>query len=446
MGFHTIQTDLAPDALEVFESVFSTHENCFLLETFDDKYQPHTSGQSYVGISPKHVYSALGNQFYTDGHDKYSANPFSELRHKIKFNSQMPSGYCGGLVGYFGHESIEYIENSISFEYTRQFKNFMFGDYTDGVIFKPDAKPVYFYTDSNRLDLYTNSFKNPQEELRITYTSTLKDADAYAEIVKNAHEEILNGRVFQVVLANRFEYEYSGSIVSLYKELRRINPSPFMFCIKFGNIITIGASPELLTHTNSNSTIYLEALAGTIRRGSNEDEDNALAKQLLTDEKEVAEHSMLVDLARNDTGRISKVGSVKIEDLMFIKKLSHVQHIASMVSGTMEDGKDAFDALATSFSAGTLSGAPKIEAIKMISKYEGAERGPYGGTIGYFSYNGESVQAVNIRSLSGFADKLYLHSGSGIVYDSTAEREADEIRVKKAAMDKAMESFMVEEL
>jgi anthranilate synthase component 1 len=263
-------------------------------------------------------------------------------------------------------------------------------------------------------------------------------------MIDKARDDIQNGRVFQVVLANKYDYRFTGDLIDLYHELRRINPSPFMFFIKFGDTITLGASPELLAHTKPSGAVYLEALAGTIRRGKTPEEDAELAARLLADEKEVAEHSMLVDLARNDVGRISRIGSVKLDDLMYIKKLSHVQHISSIVSGRLADGRDAFDSLAASFPAGTLSGAPKIEAIKMIGELEGYERGPYGGTIGYFSYNGDSMHAVNIRSVSAVGDKLVLHSGSGIVYDSKAEREFREISEKKAAMDRAMRPFMKE--
>lgn len=444
MTIQTKDSNLKGDALDTFENLFNRHENCFLLETLDDKYQPHTSGQSYIGIDPSNVFKAEKGTLYKDGAELSSAEPFQSLRNVLEVDTNLLPGYWGGLVGFFGHESIQYIEKSISFSYERNFPDFMYGLYTDGLVFKPGKVATYFYQGDDRLNYYQSIQEPSPEELSIRYVKSYKDTAAYNQMVEKAHADILDGRVFQVVLANKYEYEYSGNILKLYRELRSINPSPFMFCIKFGNIITIGASPELLVHTNSEKKIYLEALAGTIGRGTTEAKDKQLANQLLSDEKELAEHSMLVDLARNDAGRVSKIGSVEIADLMFIKKLSHVQHIASMISGILDDQYTAFDALTTSFSAGTLSGAPKIEAIKMISESEASERGPYGGTIGYFGFNGESVQAVNIRSLSGIDNRLLVHSGSGIVYDSTPDREADEISVKKAAMDKAMKPFLQE--
>lgn len=443
MKLHTKDTDLADDPLQVFSRLAGQHEHCFLLETLADKYQPQTTGQSYIGVAPKHVFSAKGNSFHVDGKEVTSDNPYTALRGRITFDRTLPGGYTGGLVGYFSHEAIRYSEPSLKFPYDREFFDFEFAEYEDGLIFRPDRKPEYFYYGEDRSGIYEAAGDEPAA-LSIRPGPAMKDTAQYGRMIDKARDDIINGRVFQVVLANRFEYGFSGDLLHLYKELRRINPSPFMFFLKFGDIITLGASPELLAHTNSLNEVYLEALAGTIQRGKTDAEDDMYAAKLLADEKEVAEHSMLVDLARNDVGRISRIGSVRINDLMYIKKLSHVQHISSIVSGKLGENKDAFDALPASFPAGTLSGAPKIEAIKMIRELEGYERGPYGGTIGYFSYNGDSVHAVNIRSVNAIGDRLFLHSGSGIVYDSNAEREGEEIREKKAAMDKAMKPFLKE--
>jgi anthranilate synthase component 1 len=214
-----------------------------------------------------------------------------------------------------------------------------------------------------------------------------------------------------------------------------------MFFLKFGKRITMGASPELLLKVSQNK-VHVEALAGTIKRGRDEAEDARLAHQLRHDEKEIAEHNMLVDLYRNDLGRVSRVGSVSIDDLMYVKKLSHVQHLCSLISGELAEGRDMFDAFSAVFPAGTLVGAPKIEAAKMIAQLEGYERGPFGGSVGYFGYNGEAGHAVNIRAVNAVRDKLHVHTGSGIVYDSRPDREYAEISAKKAAMDKAMSQFL----
>jgi anthranilate synthase component 1 len=442
---HSRQTDLPNDPLKVFSALAGKYENCFLLETLADKYQPQTTGQSYVGVAPRHVFSAKDGIFYVDGKAAESDNPYTALKGRVTFNRTLPGGYVGGLVGYFSHEAIRYAEPSLEFPYQREFFDFEFAEYQDGLIFRRDQAPEYFYYGEDRQELYRPESDAQLKPLSIKAVGTMKERSEYDHMIEKARDDIVNGRVFQVVLANRFEYGFDGDLLNLYAELRRINPSPFMFFLKFNDVITLGASPELLAHTNSLNEVYLEALAGTIQRGQTPEEDEELARKLLQDEKEIAEHSMLVDLARNDVGRISRIGSVRINDLMYIKKLSHVQHISSIVSGKLEENRDAFDALPASFPAGTLSGAPKIEAIKMIRELEGYERGPYGGTIGYFSYNGDSVHAVNIRSVNAVGKRLFLHSGSGIVYDSNAKREHQEIREKKAAMDRAMRPFLQED-
>ena len=446
MNPKTKQLNIGKDALDLFEKLVSTQQNCFLLETLEDKDQPQSSHSSYVGFAPEKIFTAKKQKLYlNDRLQEGVGNPYYALRNHISTDVSLPAGYIGGLVGYFSHEGISCLEPSLQFQYKREFPDFQFAEYRDGVIFEPKKSPTYFYHDNDRSGLISELQSTSLEDLQVRQLRSSQTQERHEKIVDSAKKQIAEGRVFQVVLANKYGYEFSGELVQLYRRLREINPSPFMFFMKFNDVITMGASPELLAHTKPSGKVYLEALAGTVRLGKDNCESEQLAETLLQDEKEVAEHSMLVDLARNDVGRISEIGSVKIENLMYIKKLSHVQHIASIVSGQLAEGKDMFDSLASSFPAGTLSGAPKIEAIKMITELEATERGPYGGTIGYFSYNGDSMHAVNIRSVSTVGNKMYLHSGSGIVYDSVARREYEEIKEKKTAMDKALVSFMTGE-
>lgn len=434
--------DVNADALELFKGLIDSNDNCFLLETLEDKDQPQSTSSSYIGVAPKNVYAAKSNKLYKNNQTVDKNNPYFALREVLNEIPGMPSGYFGGLVGYYSHEGMNYIERSIEFGYKREFPDFQFGEYEDGVIFDKNKQARYFYYQEDRSSLYSTRPEAYYKNLTIEHVGVNKDFSKYETMIESASEDIRNGRVFQVVLANKYSYEYSGQLLELYAELRAINPSPFMFFIKFGDYITLGASPELLAHTKPNRDVYLEALAGTVKRTGIDNNDAELAARLLQDEKEVAEHSMLVDLARNDVGRIAEIGSVNVENLMYIKKLSHVQHIASIVKGTLKPEYDMFDSLAASFPAGTLSGAPKIEAIKMIAELESTERGPYGGTIGYFGYNGDSMHAVNIRSVSAHKGKMYLHSGSGIVFDSNAKREYEEIHEKKKAMELAIGNFM----
>jgi anthranilate synthase component 1 len=438
---HRKKLELKGDAIDVFERLAAGQDYCFLLETLKDKDQPQTSSQSYIGIVPKRIFTAKGDELFIDDKKQTVKNPYYALRDYVQTNRSLPAGYIGGLVGYFSHEGVNYLEPTLQFDYQRRFPDFQFGEYRDGVIFAPDGSVEYFYHDNDRSDLYQGETA-PQTHLDITFERAEKTEARHADMVEKARGDIINGRVFQVVLANKYHYGFVGDLLQLYRSLREVNPSPFMFFMKFGDVITLGASPELLAHTKPDGRVYLEALAGTIRRGKTPEEDKRLRAKLLADKKEIAEHAMLVDLARNDVGRISQIGSVRIDNLMYVKRLSHVQHICSIVHGQLANGYDMFDSLAASFPAGTLSGAPKIEAIKLIAELERSERGPYGGTIGYFSYNGDSMHAVNIRSVSAVGQELQLHSGSGIVYDSKPAREYEEINEKKAAMMRAMEPFL----
>jgi anthranilate synthase component 1 len=440
MKLHTKPTGFSSDPLEAFETLAGRHKYCFLLETLGDENQPQTSGRSYIGIEPEHHFAALNGRFYVDGQEEPTDNPYQSLRSRIDFEKDLPAHYIGGLVGYLSHEAIRYSEPELKFPYNRDFFDFEFGQYHDGLIFQNGKSPEYFHYGKDRTGLYEAAVTG-SAGLKIDFTGAAKTKSQYKAMVEQARDDIQNGPVFQVVLANKYEYGFDGNLVELYKQLRRVNPSPFMFFIKFGDTVTMGASPELLAHTTPDGRTYLEALAGTIERGRNDAEDLVLSRRLLKDEKEIAEHNMLVDLYRNDVGRVSRIGSVKIDELKYIKKTSHVQHICSLISGELDAGKNAFDALAAAFPAGTLVGAPKIEAAKMIAQLEGYERGPFGGSIGYFSYSGDSMHAVNIRSVNAVGNKLQLHTGSGIVYDSRPEREYREISNKKLAMDLAMKPF-----
>lgn len=444
MNFHTKLTKLDTDPLVVFERLLGQHEQCFLLETLGDECQPQTSRQSYIGVAPEHCFTAKGKSFYVDGALQPTTSPYEALRQQITLDPTLQSGYIGGLVGYFAHEAVRYFEPSLEFLYKRDFPDFAFAQYNDGLVFGQGKSPQYFHYGRDRSDIYKGQAAKGSD-LHVEFIKPVKSASEYSAMVDSARQDIQKGRAFQVILANKYDYRFSGDLLCLYKELRRINPSPFMFFIKFNDVITMGASPEMLEHVMPGGEIYLEALAGTIQRGDTPKQDAQLAAKLIHDEKEIAEHSMLVDLTRNDAGRVCEIGSVRIDSLMYVKKLSHVQHICSLVSGILEPGYDAFDALAASFPCGTLCGAPKVEAIKMISELEGYERGPYGGTIGYFSYNGDAMHATNLRSVNAVGNKLVLHSGSGIVYDSDPQREYAEIGYKKAAMDQAMQAFLEKE-
>ena len=259
----------------------------------------------------------------------------------------------------------------------------------------------------------------------------------YHSMVERAKKYIHAGDIFQVVLSRRFSFDVTGDYLAIYEKLRGTNPSPYMYHLKQGKKTTIGASPEMLVRITG-STVETFPIAGTRRTGSSEDENSKLAYDLLHDEKELAEHTMLVDLGRNDIGRVCRYGTVQVRELMKIKRFSHVQHMVTHVTGTLDESRDMFDAFAAVFPAGTVTGAPKVRAMEIIGELEGRLRGPYAGAVGYFSYNGCCDFAIAIRSIFINDGRGFVQSGAGIVFDSVAQNEFDETQYKAGAMMQAL--------
>jgi anthranilate synthase component 1 len=278
------------------------------------------------------------------------------------------------------------------------------------------------------------------KEAPFSYTQPTVDTAKtdFEKAVVRAKEYVTAGDIFQVVLSKRFQFQYSGSLLSFYKSLRQINPSPYMFYYKSGSRQIVGASPEMLVRVDKRKVITFP-IAGTAPFTPNPEENQRLAKELLQDQKERAEHVMLVDLARNDIGRISKYGSVSVPEFMQVHQFSHVQHIVSQVMGDLQEGLESFDALKAVFPAGTVSGAPKVRAMEIIEELETSRRGPYAGAVGYFSCNGNSDFAITIRTLFAEGNQAYIQAGAGIVADSNPEKEWYETDHKAKALMKALE-------
>ncbi len=262
--------------------------------------------------------------------------------------------------------------------------------------------------------------------------------EEFMDAVEKAKEYIRAGDIIQVVLSRRFEKLFYGDPLTLYRAIRHINPSPYMYFLDYEDFQVVGASPEVLVRVE-NGTVETRPIAGTRRRGRTPEEDRELEKELLSDEKERAEHIMLVDLARNDVGRVAEAGSVKVTDLMVIERYSHVMHIVSNVVGKLKKEKDAFDVLKACFPAGTVSGAPKVRAMEIIDEIEPAERGVYAGAVGYFSFDGNMDTAIAIRTAVVRRNKVYVQAGAGIVADSVPHLEAKETLNKARALFKAVE-------
>jgi anthranilate synthase component 1 len=275
------------------------------------------------------------------------------------------------------------------------------------------------------------------DPLEVTFTSNFPEA-AFHQAVAKAKDYIVAGDIFQVVIAQRFAAKFELPPIALYRALRHMNPSPFLFHLDFGSFALIGSSPEILVRLREGK-ITIRPIAGTRKRGKTTEEDNALALELLADEKEIAEHLMLLDLGRNDVGRVAKSGTVKVTEHMNIERYSHVMHIVSNVEGELREDLDAVDALIAGFPAGTVSGAPKIRAMEIIDELEPESRSFYAGCVGYFSANGSMDTCITLRTALVKDGMLYAQAGGGIVADSTPQGEYEESCNKAMAVMKAAE-------
>jgi anthranilate synthase component 1 len=270
------------------------------------------------------------------------------------------------------------------------------------------------------------------------FVSSFPSKEAFEEAVLKAKEYVMSGDVVQVVLSQRFNREYDTTPFNIYRALRVINPSPYMYYIDTGDAQLVGSSPEILVRLEGKK-IILRPIAGTRKRGETEEEDRAFEEELRNDPKEIAEHIMLVDLGRNDVGRVSKIGSVKVTELMSVERYSHVMHLVSNVEGVLNQGLDAFHVLEACFPAGTVTGAPKVRAMEIIEELEPMKRGPYAGAVGYFSYSGNMDTCITIRTLIIKGDKVYVQAGAGVVSDSVPAKEYAETVNKAMGMMKAVE-------
>ena len=332
------------------------------------------------------------------------------------------------------------MEPSVNVKVHPLFDQFIFGVYTDGLIFdKLTNELFYFYYSVNRIETVKKLLKNKikKESLSIKFIMDELTEKEHKIIVERVKKQIVSGNTFQCEVGFKSEYEIKGDALKIYANLRKVNPSPFMYFIKFSEKKIIGASPELLFSLRDGE-MTTKPLAGTTKRGKDENEDRYLARMLLNDPKEKAEHNMLVDMHRNDIGRVAKFGTVRVRDLMSIKKFSHVQHISSEVTGIINTDEDMFSGLASNFPMGTVCGTPKVETIKIIDKNELQARGPYGGGVGQFDFNGDCTFALALRTLFISENFAYTQTSGGIVYDSVAEKEYQEITRKLAAMKKTL--------
>src|SRR3989344_2553254 len=432
-----IKITLETDFFKIFEKIEQNFENCFIFESLGEEEK--FSRYSVMGFDPDHIIRARENNLIIDDKIYKVKNPYFSLR-EIMPSPNMAKEYAGGLVGYTSYEMLNYFESFPKVKIQKHFDQFMFGVYTDGLILdKLTNELVYFYHNKSRMNLVKKVLASrvKNNKLKISFIRDSLSKEEYAKIVEKVKKHIIEGNTFQCEVGFKNEYNISGNTLEIYKNLRAINPSPFMYYLKFGDKKVIGASPELLFSLRDKE-MTTKPLAGTIKRGKNEKEDQHLARTLLSDPKEKAEHMMLVDMHRNDIGKVARFGTVKIKDLMNIKKFSHVQHISSEIVGIIKSGEDMFSGLASNFPSGVVSGTPKIETIKIIDSNENGARGPYSGGIGCFGFNGDCTFALAIRSLFVHGNHAYTQTSSGVVYDSKSNKEYEEIERKLSAMKKAL--------
>ncbi|MDM7919555.1 MAG: chorismate-binding protein, partial [Methanosarcina sp.] len=348
----------------------------------------------------------------------------------IRDRGSNEKGFRGGLVGYVSYESVRYFE-PIQTQMGKM-PDYEFGLFLDAVIFdRLQNRCEYVTLGENRLDEIkaVNREEFDMEELSFKEKDHHFSREKFENMVLEAKEKIKAGEIFQSVLSNAREYEIKGNKLNFYETLRNINPSPYMYHLKLGQREIIGSSPEMLVRVEGRD-IETYPIAGTRKRGKNPQEDKKFENELLRDEKEKSEHLMLVDLARNDIGKVSEFGSVHVPQFMTVKKFSHVQHIVSRVEGKLQNGKTSVDAFSSIFPAGTVSGAPKIRAMEIINQLEQIPRGPYAGAVGYFGLNGNADFAITIRTLVCDGDRGKIQAGAGIVHDSIPSSEYQECENK----------------
>lgn len=435
--FGTIKLNLQISPVDLYTVLCEHNKTAFLFESTEGPEK--LARFSFLGFSPSKKILLKDSLVKIDEQETDSTNPILTLKKEISKSSTKVPGFIGGAVGYFSFDYIRYIENiQAKLKDDLKFPDFEFGIFDDVIIYDHKTNQLsYIFSKQNRSDeilkfIKDSSFSAP--EFQMYNKKVLFTKEQFYENVAVVKEHIKAGDIFQAVISNRFELKFSGSLIHFYKKLKAINPSPYMYCLKFDDREVIGSSPENLIRVEEKNLTSYATLAGTRPRGKTEEEDKELENNLLNDPKELAEHIMLVDLTRNDIGKVAEPGSVKVSDFMGIHKYSYVQHIGSTITGKLQENKDSFDAFNAIFPAGTVSGAPKIRAIEIIDQLEKTKRGPYGGAVGYFSSNGNADFAIGIRTLFSVGNRAYIQAGAGIVNDSIPEKEFEEIQNKAKAL------------
>jgi len=448
-----LETRETPRSL--FVNVHEEFENAFLLESAIGAKR--LAEYSFIGFEPQTIVTVKDGSLdiaSLDGAKDHlkTEDPLQDLRKLVavprssELIARSPFRFIGGAVGYISYDSVRYWERlQAKAKDDLSLPDMEFGIYTDGIVFDHIRKGIHYYTlgRESRLKqveslLRRGVTRERGELIAPTGAKPTVEKERFKAMVEKAKKHITVGDIFQVVLAKRYDFELDGDLSIFYEALSEINPSPYMYFLKFGERRIVGSSPEMLVRVE-NRQVETFPIAGTRPHLQDKKENAKLTKELLADPKERAEHVMLVDLARNDVGRVAKYGSVKVPELLTVQQFSHVQHIVSRVVGTLRAEFDSFDAMRAMFPAGTVSGAPKPRAMEIIEDLEPVRRGPYAGALGYFSFNGNADFAITIRTLVARGTRCSIQSGAGIVADSDPETEWHETESKAAGLMKAVE-------
>jgi len=437
------------DQFGIFKRLYHRYDIVFIFESLIGPKE--LSEFSIIGFDPELTITCDTKKFSISDRSGVTkvtkvVDPLVQLREVVPKVSDNRFRYLGGAVGYVSYDAVRFWEK-LPLQSTKKhhFPLLEFGIFTDGILYNHVEKQAYYFSirPNSRIkevkDLMSES-RALQEESTFSYSTPERNLTRkqFIEKVNKSKKYIYDGDVFQVVLSKRMTFKISGDLLTVYEKLRDINPSPYMYFFRMGGKHIIGSSPEMLLRVTGD---HLETfpIAGTRPVADDDKRNQQLSKDLLNDEKEVAEHTMLVDLARNDIGKVSKYGTVQVKELMKVKRFSHVQHMISHVTGILQSGFDSYDAFRAVFPAGTVSGAPKLRAMEIIDELEPNFRGPYAGALGYFSANGSCDFAITIRSIFANKSEAFIQSGAGIVMDSIPQTEWAETEQKANALLSALE-------
>ena len=430
-----ISLDYSGTQFEIYNKISRNYPYSFLFESLTGPEE--LAETSIMGFDPEFIVKGYYDKVTIQNRDGTiktisTSDPLDIIKDLVQETTDQSYRYLGGAVGIINYDSIRLWED-IPKHHDISEPIMEFGIYNDGILFdNKKRKSLYFYYDKNRVDEIKSS-ESKFEEFTISKITNNLNEEKFSEIVNKAKKYIYDGDIFQVVLSRKFSFEADGDYLKVYQKLRSLNPSPYLYHLKMNEKTVIGSSPEMLLRV-TNDHVETFPIAGTRKIKNDEKKNEEMKQELISDEKELAEHTMLVDLGRNDIGKVCEYGSVHVKELMEVKKFSHVQHMVTHVVGKLGKDYDMYDAFRAVFPAGTVSGAPKVRAMEIIDELEPESRGSYAGAIGYFSFNGCCDFAIAIRSIFANGNLGFVQAGAGIVFDSISENELKETEHKANAM------------